>query len=129
MSVAELEGLKSQAKAGLLPGAAGMLAAAATGAVVGAIKPMNLLAAPRGGKGDELSLIWGVGDKLAEKMNALGVWHFDQIASWSPAEVQWFEEAMEGFRGRIGRDKWIEQCQKLASGWRPESDVGERPKG
>ena len=94
----------------------------------GDAKP-ELLAAPRDGKGDDLGLIWGVADKLAEKLNALGIWHFDQIASWTPANVAWFETQMDGFKGRIDRDKWIEQCQKLASGWRPDSDVGERPKG
>lgn len=88
----------------------------------------ELLASPRDGKGDDLGLIWGVADKLAEKLNALGIWHFDQIAMWTPANVQWFEAQMDGFKGRIERDKWIEQCQKLASGWRPDSDVGERPK-
>nr|HPG89848.1 NADH-quinone oxidoreductase subunit NuoE [Hyphomicrobium sp.] len=94
----------------------------------GDAKP-ELLAGPRDGKGDDLGLIWGVADKLAEKLNALGIWHFDQIANWSPANVAWFEAQMDGFKGRIDRDKWIEQCQKLASGWRPGSDVGERPKG
>ena len=94
----------------------------------GDAKP-ELLAVPRYGKGDDLGLIWGVADKLAEKLNALGIWHFDQIASWTPANVAWFETQMDGFKGRIDRDKWIEQCQKLASGWRPGSDVGERPKG
>lgn len=89
----------------------------------------ELLTAPRDGKGDDLGLIWGVADKLAEKLNALGIWHFDQIAKWTPANVAWFETQMDGFKGRIDRDKWIEQCQKLASGWRPGSDVGERPKG
>lgn len=89
----------------------------------------TLLTAPRDGKGDDLGLIWGVADKLAEKLNALGIWHFDQIANWTPANVAWFEAQMDGFKGRIDRDKWIEQCQKLESGWRPGSDVGERPKG
>ena len=88
----------------------------------------ELLAAPRDGKGDDLGLIWGVADKLAEKLNALGIWHFDQIAKWTPQNVAWFETQMDGFKGRIERDKWIEQCQKLASGWRPGSDIGERPK-
>ena len=94
----------------------------------GDAKP-ELLTAPRDGKGDDLGLIWGVADKLAEKLNALGIWHFDQIANWTPANVAWFEAQMDGFKGRIERDKWIEQCQKLASGWRPDSDIGERPKG
>jgi NADH-quinone oxidoreductase subunit E len=89
----------------------------------------ELLTAPRGGKGDDLGLIWGVADKLADKLNAMGIWHFDQISKWTPANVAWFESEMDGFKGRIERDKWIEQCEKLASGWRPGGSVGERPKG
>jgi predicted flap endonuclease-1-like 5' DNA nuclease len=80
--------------------------------------------APRGGKGDELSLIWGVAEKLEHKMNAAGVWHFDQIANWTPEHVEWFEHEF-----RLDRDKWIEQCKKLAAGWRPDGHVGHRPKG
>jgi predicted flap endonuclease-1-like 5' DNA nuclease len=85
-----------------------------------------LLAAPRDGKGDDLTLIWGVGEKLAARMNRMGVWHFDQIASWTPEQAQWFEAEIEGFKGRIERDQWIAQCRKLAAGWRPANEVGER---
>ncbi|MGW8205868.1 MAG: NADH-quinone oxidoreductase subunit NuoE [Hyphomicrobiaceae bacterium] len=90
-------------------------------------KPM-LLSAPRDGKGDDLRLIWGVAEKLQEKLNQMGIWHFDQIAKWTPDEVEWFEASMQGFKGRVERDKWIEQCQKLAEGWRPDNAAGERPK-
>jgi NADH-quinone oxidoreductase subunit E len=89
----------------------------------------ELLIGPRGGKGDDLGLIWGVAEKLAEKLNAMGIWHFDQIAKWTPANVAWFESQVDGFKGRVDRDKWIEQCEKLASGWRPDGNVGERPRG
>ena len=89
----------------------------------------ELLSAARDGKPDDLGLIWGVGEKLAERLNAMGIWHFDQIAVWTPADVTWFENAMPGFKGRVARDKWIEQCQKLSGGWRPEGKAGERPKG
>lgn len=91
------------------------------------VKP-PLLNEPRGGKPDDLALIWGVAEKLADRLNAMGIWHFDQIAAWTPANVAWFEAQIDGFKGRVMRDKWIEQCQKLATGWRPDSDVGERPK-
>ncbi len=94
----------------------------------GIAKP-ELLTSPRDGKGDDLGLIWGVAEKLADKMNKMGIWHFDQIAKWTSAHVAWFENEVPGFKGLIERDKWIEQCTKLASGWRPGSDVGERPKG
>ncbi len=95
------------------------------------IQPVEpvLLKGPRDGVRDDLKLIWGVAEKLEERMNALGIWHFDQVANWSPNEAAWFESQMPGFKGRIERDKWIEQCQKLATGWRPDSDAGERPKG
>ena len=89
----------------------------------------ELLSAPRGGKGDDLGLIWGVAEKLAEKLNGMGIWHFEQIAKWTPGNVAWFESQFDGFKGRIDRDKWIEQCVKLAAGWRPDGNVGEWPKG
>ena len=46
----------------------------------------ELLKQPRGGKADDLSLIWGVADKLVEKLNAMGIWHFEQIAKWTPED-------------------------------------------
>ena len=103
--------------------------AASSGPASKADPKPELLSSPRGGKGDELGLIWGVAEKLAEKLNGMGIWHFDQIAKWTPVNVAWFENEVPGFKGRVERDKWIEQCTKLASGWRPGSDVGERPKG
>ncbi len=89
----------------------------------------ELLTQPRDGVPDDLGLIWGVAEKLADKLNGMGIWHFDQIAKWTPANVEWFEAQLPGFKGRIARDKWIEQCEKLSTGWRPEGNVGERPKG
>lgn len=100
---------------------------AATSAAVVPQKP-ELLTEPRNGAPDDLGLIWGVADKLADRLNAMGIWHFDQIAKWTPANIAWFEEEMTGFSGRVDRDQWVEQCRKLASGWRPDSAVGERPK-
>lgn len=118
LSVDELERMKTAS--GLGPQVPGM----------GAFpeKP-ELLAKPRDGKGDELGLIWGVADTLEKKLNDMGIWHFDQIAKWTAGNITWFEAQLEGFKGRVTRDKWIEQCQKLATGWRPEGDVGEKPKG
>lgn len=91
------------------------------------VKP-KLMVGPRGGKGDDLKLIWGVGPKLEDVLNRIGVYHFDQIASWSDAEIAWVDSQMEDFRGRAHRDKWIEQAKKLATGWRPESAAGDKSK-
>lgn len=87
----------------------------------------SLLAKPRGGKGDDLKLIWGVGPKLEKLLNRRGVWHFDQIAAWTDKELAWIDTKMEGFKGRAVRDQWVEQSKKLAAGWRPDSTVGDKP--
>jgi NADH-quinone oxidoreductase subunit E len=46
----------------------------------------------------------------------MGVYHFDQIAGWSDAEVAWVDDNLEGFKGRVTRDNWVEQARLLASG-------------
>ena len=60
-----------------------------------------------------------MGPKLEEKLNALGVWHFHQIAGWSAAEVAWVDDQIN-FRGRITRDDWIGQAKTLAAGGETE---------
>lgn len=87
----------------------------------------ELLAAARTGGPDDLKLIWGVGEKLEQLLHRLGVFHFDQIAGWTETNLRWVDQNLEGFRGRAVRDQWIEQAKKLASGWRPASDIGEKP--
>ncbi len=85
------------------------------------------LAKPRGGKGDDLELIWGVGPGLARTLNKMGFWHFDQIAAWSAKELKWVDLNLKGFKGRATRDEWVPQARKLAKGWRPENDLGDKP--
>lgn len=75
----------------------------------------ELFAKPQGAA-DDLKMIKGVGPKLETLLNTLGVWHFDQIAGWRKKEVQWVDENLEGFKGRIERDDWIKQAKTLAKG-------------
>jgi len=77
-------------------------------------KPESL-SAPRGGEADDLKRIKGVGPKLEQMLNSMGFWHFDQIASWSEAEVAWIDANLEGFNGRVSRDEWVAQAQTLTS--------------
>jgi NADH-quinone oxidoreductase subunit E len=72
------------------------------------------LTAPRGGQGDDLKLIVGVGPKLEALLQEMGVWHFDQIAAWTPAQVVWVNSRLGTFRGRIERDDWIAQARNLS---------------
>lgn len=75
---------------------------------------------PRDGTGDDLTLIKGVGPKLAKLCNSLGFYHFDQIAAWSADEVAWVDQNLEGFKGRVSRDGWVSQAKILASGGETE---------
>lgn len=86
------------------------------------------LSAPKGGAGDDLTLIWGVGPKLQEQLYGLGIYHFSQIAAWTEANIAWADSEIADLRRRAERDKWIEQAKKLATGWRPENVAGERVK-
>ncbi len=74
------------------------------------------LKGPRGGKADDLKMIKGVGPKMEKMCNGLGFYHFDQIAGWSADEVAWVDANLEGFKGRVSRDTWVEQAKLLAAG-------------
>jgi NADH-quinone oxidoreductase subunit E len=89
----------------------------------------QLLSGPRGDKGDDLELIWGVGPKLAAMLHDMGVYHFDQIAGWTEMNLAWVDQHLGTFKGRALRDNWIEQAKKLATGWRPDGKLGDRFKG
>ncbi len=104
---------KSQAKTA--PAAAAPQAAAPKAAAAHDTRPASLAEA-RGGKADDLKKIKGVGPKLEKILNALGFYHFDQIASWRSDEVAWADQNIEGFKGRASRDNWVEQAKALAAG-------------
>lgn len=90
---------------------AGGVAVAAPGQpVADAAKPLALDAA-RDGKADDLQVIEGIGPKLEALCHELGIWHFDQIAAWGPAEVAWMDSNLAGFKGRVTRDKWVSQAK------------------
>ncbi len=74
----------------------------------------------RGGKADNLKEIKGVGPKLEQLLNSLGIYHFDQIAGWNADEVAWMDDNLKGFKGRVSRDDWIGQAKVLASGGETE---------
>lgn len=73
-------------------------------------KQPKALKAARKGKADDLKLIEGIGPVLEKQCNSLGIFHFDQIASWGPGEVAWMDANLKGFRGRVSRDKWVAQA-------------------
>lgn len=83
------------------------------------VKPQGLPAA-RGGAPDDLRMIAGVTPRIESTLNSLGVYHFDQIAQWSPANIDWIERYL-AFKGRIGREEWVAQARALANGGAADS--------
>ena len=75
---------------------------------------------PRDGAADDLKRIKGIGPKLEKLCNALGFYHFDQIAGWTSNEVAWVDSNLEGFKGRVTRDEWVAQAKLLAAGGQTE---------
>ena len=61
---------------------------------------------------DDLKEINGVGPKLEEKLNSIGIYVFKQIADWTDANVAEFDELLS-FKGRIERDEWISKAKEL----------------
>jgi predicted flap endonuclease-1-like 5' DNA nuclease len=68
------------------------------------------------GDPDDLRRIKGVGPKLDELLQSLGVRRFDQIAAWGPGEIGKVDSHLGAFSGRIERDNWVEQAKLLARG-------------
>lgn len=69
-----------------------------------------------GGDGDELVRIKGLGPKAADRLKAMGIVRFEQIASWDDAEAERIEGEIGMIKGRVARDKWVEQAGCLARG-------------
>ncbi len=76
-------------------------------------KPASAVAAPRDVRADDLAMISGIGPKMVGLLADLGIYRFDQIASWTKTNIDWVEDHLE-VRGRVKREKWIAQAKKLA---------------
>lgn len=82
-------------------------------------KPRTMKA-PRKSGADDLKAIKGVGPKLETMLNGMGFYHYDQIAKWSGEEIAWVDQNLEGFKGRVSRDNWVDQAKTLAEGGETE---------
>ena len=63
---------------------------------------------------DDLCLIKGVGPKFAVALHDLGFNRFEQIAGLSATEIERLDPQLGAFRGRIERDRIVEQADYLA---------------
>ncbi|MAM61710.1 NADH-quinone oxidoreductase subunit E [Maritimibacter sp. UBA3975] len=89
-------------------------------------KKPRTMKAPRKAGADDFKQIRGVGPKLESMLNDMGFYHFDQIAKWTDEEVAWVDQNLEGFKGRVSRDNWVDQAKSLASG--EETEFSKRVK-
>ena len=65
---------------------------------------------------DELTRLKGVGPKLETLLNEQGVTRYEQLASLDEAGLAALEERLGAFKGRLTRDRVVEQARLLASG-------------
>ena len=62
---------------------------------------------------DDLKNIKGIGPFLEQKLNALGIYTYEQISNMTPDLEDQVNEAIEFFPGRIKRDNWVKQAKDL----------------
>ncbi|HET9812967.1 MAG TPA: hypothetical protein VFP57_04835 [Sphingomicrobium sp.] len=93
-------------------------AAAATSDVTGQLirAPVRRELDGKGGKVDDLLLLKGIGPKLADSLRGLGFNRYDQIARLTPTEIERLDDQLGAFRGRLTRDRIVEQADYLARG-------------
>lgn len=63
---------------------------------------------------DDLTQIQGIGSFLEKKLNALGIYTYEQISQFDANLVEKVTTAIEFFPGRIERDDWVGQAKALA---------------
>jgi predicted flap endonuclease-1-like 5' DNA nuclease len=62
---------------------------------------------------DDLTLIKGIGPKIAAILNQQGITTFRQIAELDEAQIEVLGHALGAFRGRIVRDDWVGAARQM----------------
>jgi NADH-quinone oxidoreductase subunit E len=122
MVVSELEVGAAEAPAAIAPVADLPVGSAETAA---GDAPPEGMPAPDG-EPDDHKRISGIGPGIEKTLHELGVFHFRQIAAFTPQNVAWVNRRLR-FKGRIEREDWIGQAQTLAAGG--ETDFSQRQRG
>ncbi len=67
------------------------------------------------GPADDLTRLKGLGPRAAATFAELGVTRYAQLAAFGEADVARADAALGAFKGRITRDRWVEQARYLAA--------------
>jgi len=65
------------------------------------------------GAADDLKKIDGIGSFLEQKLNDIGIYTYEQIAQLDDESIVRITNAIEFFPGRIKKDDWVGQANKL----------------
>ena len=95
-----------------LPGEVAAAASDVTGELLRA--PVHQQLEGQGEGRDDLSKLKGVGPKFEDRLHALGFHRFEQLARLTPTEIERLDEQLGPFRGRLTRDRVVEQADYLA---------------
>ncbi len=92
--------------------------AAATSDVVGQILNAQVHEKLAGSAGppDELEKLKGVGPRFAAMLRERGLTRFEQLSRLSDSELSRIDDQLGPFRGRLARDRVVEQAAYLARG-------------
>jgi predicted flap endonuclease-1-like 5' DNA nuclease len=62
---------------------------------------------------DDLQAIKGIGPYSEEKLNALGIFTYEQLANFDRKTEDDVNDAIEHYKGRVRRDEWVRQAQDI----------------
>lgn len=104
----------SRAEANDLASEAAAAASDVTGELIGA--PVHRHLSGGADAADDFLRLKGVGPKLADMLHARGFIRFEQLAHSTPQEIDLLDQQLGPFRGRVTRDRIVEQAAYLARG-------------
>lgn len=64
---------------------------------------------------DDLTRLQGVSPAIQNRLQELGIYRLQQVASWNQSQVREFSRRL-AFKDRIERERWVEQARRLMLG-------------
>ncbi len=71
-----------------------------------------ILGQPRPSGKDNLKQIEGIDADMENKLNTLGIFHYEQISKWSEKNIEWISEYFS-LEDKVKEENWISQAKEL----------------
>jgi large subunit ribosomal protein L21 len=78
---------------------------------------------------DDLKRIAGIGPSFERGLHAAGVMSFDQIAAWTPEDIESIALKLRIVSKRIVRDRWVESARQLVEDEQALEELAPAPAG